>query len=921
MSRRESIIPGNVRYAWPDRPLGERIVDHGRQGFVQQYKIVYHTGFERIATASKKPRNSLEGVTIDNYAIGDTVVVATKAGEPCLAVIVSMWYISAPGRLDSADDDDFLDETRMHILVHKFLRPAVDLPKIRSQRPYRKKEVYYAVNRESSSIKLRVNPSAIVRRCTISADPSRFPSLSLTEAQWARTEPLMEEPLSQNNPPVTPSRRNRPSRTATQQADAAYDFLCLSAHDAQLGIYYDFAWDLFRKQALKLSDPSIEFQDFNGEGWNLRVDKPLPVHSRSRTIATPKAKSSEKTPRASKKRQSAPKASSRSASRGPTTPTRSTSRQRQALATVYKDDEESDSDTSSSAGGSDIYEPVLDEPEEPDLEAEGVLEPDELGEGDDPVTDEEDEGIPHTPRKARLGSASPTKRGRGRPKKDTGEPKTPSRPRVKGIAAPTPHSKAALRKRRSAIDLSRLRGISNADGDPSLGVAASSLPDTVGSDPHVRAMYALHVGARPGALPCRDNELIRVLGDVADLVTSGVGGCIYISGLPGTGKTATVHAVIRELKGMAMRNVNRIQSVSGFNANHSSGNHAAYALLWEAISGHDAAQHGHLSISSKEALRRLTRHFNSRTSAGSHTCVVLMDELDQMVTTKQDVVYNFFNWPNLPDSNLVVVAVANTHDLPERTMSAKVRSRLGMERINFEAYTVQQLVEIVNARLEVAKAGQPDHPPVMKPDAVNFAARKVASIFGDARRVLDVCRCVPFPLESLPSVPEYVSRRAVEVCHTSQGSRTVTIQDVVEVIKSMDKSSTADYIRDCSFHERLLLASMISRMRRAGVDSVKWDDVSRKSHLITLVLTHEPHQVITYHMSQSVMLGKHKPTRTELRMILDSLVLSRAVIAEDSAQVAEGDRLVALKLERDAVERILCADDLGGERWKSILGL
>ena len=66
----------------------------------------------------------------------------------------------------------------------------------------------------------------------------------------------------------------------------------------------------------------------------------------------------------------------------------------------------------------------------------------------------------------------------------------------------------------------------------------------------------------------------------------------------------------------------------------------------------------------------------------------------------------------------------------------------GMERINFEAYTVQQLVEIVNARLEVAKAGQADQTQVMKPDAINFAARKVASIFGDARRVLDVCRYV-----------------------------------------------------------------------------------------------------------------------------------------------------------------------------------
>jgi origin recognition complex subunit 1 len=57
--------------------------------------------------------------------------------------------------------------------------------------------------------------------------------------------------------------------------------------------------------------------------------------------------------------------------------------------------------------------------------------------------------------------------------------------------------------------------------------------------------------------------------------------------------------------------------------------------------------------------------------------VVLMDELDQLVTTKQDVVYNFFNWPTLVDSRLVVIAVANTMDLPERVMSGRVRSRLG----------------------------------------------------------------------------------------------------------------------------------------------------------------------------------------------------------------------------------------------------
>ena len=57
--------------------------------------------------------------------------------------------------------------------------------------------------------------------------------------------------------------------------------------------------------------------------------------------------------------------------------------------------------------------------------------------------------------------------------------------------------------------------------------------------------------------------------------------------------------------------------------------------------------------------------------------LVPMDELDQLVTAKQDVVYNFFDWPNLPSSKVLVIAVSNTHDLPERVMSAKVKSRLG----------------------------------------------------------------------------------------------------------------------------------------------------------------------------------------------------------------------------------------------------
>ena len=142
------------------------------------------------------------------------------------------------------------------------------------------------------------------------------------------------------------------------------------------------------------------------------------------------------------------------------------------------------------------------------------------------------------------------------------------------------------------------------------------------------------------------------------------------------------------------------------------------------------------------------------------TSVVLMDELDQLMTTKQDVVYNFFNWPTLVGSKLIVLAVANTMDLPERLMTGRVRSRLGtynvyntvdhaltvstclgMVRINFEPYKAAQLTEIVNSRLQTAKADLPeDAQDVIALDGVRFAAMKISNVSGDARRVLDVCR-------------------------------------------------------------------------------------------------------------------------------------------------------------------------------------
>ena len=49
-------------------------------------------------------------------------------------------------------------------------------------------------------------------------------------------------------------------------------------------------------------------------------------------------------------------------------------------------------------------------------------------------------------------------------------------------------------------------------------------------------------------MPCREKERSEVVGSIrAAVLERDLGGSLYLSGTPGTGKTATVHQALREL--------------------------------------------------------------------------------------------------------------------------------------------------------------------------------------------------------------------------------------------------------------------------------------------------------------------------------------------------------------------------------------
>ncbi|KAK4230710.1 P-loop containing nucleoside triphosphate hydrolase protein [Podospora fimiseda] len=400
--------------------------------------------------------------------------------------------------------------------------------------------------------------------------------------------------------------------------------------------------------------------------------------------------------------------------------------------------------------------------------------------------------------------------------------RTPKKPRTKEAVTPSSRRKPGGSKPATPSSHRRILVKKHLEFTP---LATRFLsPLNVQSSPYQLARTQLHVASVPTSLPCRESEYSLVYSHLEAAITDGTGTCIYISGTPGTGKTATVREVVSHLDAAV-----RADELDDFifveiNGMKITDPHQSYSLLWEALKSQ--------RVSPSQALDLLEREF-SHPSPRRVPCVVLMDELDQLVTKNQGVMYNFFNWPGLRHSRLIVLAVANTMDLPERTLSNKISSRLGLTRITFPGYNHEQLMRIVQSRLE----GVPGD--IVDADAIQFAARKVAAVSGDARRALDICRRAvelaeadsknnPSSTEP-PNTPSKTPGRKKEQDTPQKKKKStagrVTIETIRRAINEATSNPLQQYLRALPFTSRLLLTALCMRTQRTGVAESTFGDV------------------------------------------------------------------------------------------------
>ncbi|KAK9510347.1 hypothetical protein O3M35_005152 [Rhynocoris fuscipes] len=304
----------------------------------------------------------------------------------------------------------------------------------------------------------------------------------------------------------------------------------------------------------------------------------------------------------------------------------------------------------------------------------------------------------------------------------------------------------------------------------------------------------LQASTVPESLPCRSNEFNNIRTFVIRKIQDETGGCMYISGVPGTGKTATVHAVIKGLQGDSLK-----KSIPPFDFVEINGlrltePRQSYVRIWQTLTNE--------KVPVEQALRNLEKKFRGRPVRNT---VILVDELDYLFNKRQDVIYNLLEWTTLKNSKLVILTIANTMDLPERTLKGKITSRMGLTRLIFQPYTHQQLQEIVTNRLGNCKN--------FHPDAIQLVARKVAAISGDARRALDICR------------------RAVETLDGNEG-KTISVFDIDKVISGTFTGIRVQAIKNCSRMGKFVLRAIRDEVSRTGVEETTFNSLFNQ--LITI---------------------------------------------------------------------------------------
>ena len=330
--------------------------------------------------------------------------------------------------------------------------------------------------------------------------------------------------------------------------------------------------------------------------------------------------------------------------------------------------------------------------------------------------------------------------------------------------------------------------------------------------------------ARLEYLPCRKDEQDKIYNYIKKgLQTNGNYSSLYIAGMPGTGKTASVKTIINilesELNEAKKKNEKTIDGndiipfrtlfLSGINyPNLSNVFKVIYKFIFTKAKD---------KMNIKNYIHALNNFFSHRKKynrsktlvdpTNSHILLII-DELDILINTSQNLLYNIFNWTTYDFSRLIVISISNTLDLPNRLLP-KIQSRMGNNIIMFKPYNKEELRMIIQDRGIDLK--------LFSEDAIRLSCVKVAAINGDLRRVFHIF----FKAKEINNMNNYKKKN----------KELVSKYDILNAWDELFSSKISNIISSLHIFEKIIIATILSKIKEQNHTKINLGDLYDKKDI------------------------------------------------------------------------------------------
>lgn len=269
-----------------------------------------------------------------------------------------------------------------------------------------------------------------------------------------------------------------------------------------------------------------------------------------------------------------------------------------------------------------------------------------------------------------------------------------------------------------------------------------------------------------------DSFLLRSVAAVPSHARHAAGGCMYVSGGPGTGKTCSVRAAVaawrRQNPETIVLFVNCMQLVQ----------RSPTGLLKRVAE----LAHARLGTSARCATLPasgpgLVTAVASRLSQLGTSVVVIADEVDQVLDKRQnhkvggpDSLETLVSLTQVPGTSAIaLIAIANAVDLLERGGHA-VLSKKRCETLLFQPYSAPQLKSILHARFAEAGEAGTAAAKALGPVITELRVRQVANCSGDCRQVVRLAELALFDIAANDVKPREEQAAALVNCASTAGS-------------------------------------------------------------------------------------------------------------------------------------------------------